>query len=237
MLRHLKCGVRWIICPTANWSSLPKSRQGAGLPISHGSVLTWLNTPSIAILALRGLRSIGTIEMPPRSKIKQLPSEVKKWLDQSLIEGDFSGYELLENELSKRGFQIGKSSINRYGQEFEQRLHALKLATEQAKAISESIPDDAGAMNDALIRLVQQKAFDALLKMEEGAPLKEMGLMVARLSTATVKQKQWATEMQEKLERAKQAAASEAEAIAIKAGMSDDDWALIRAKFLGIEVN
>lgn len=174
--------------------------------------------------------------MPPRSKIKQLPPDVKKWLDQALLEGDFSGYEFLEQELAKRGYQIGKSSINRYGQEFENRLHALKLATEQARAISESAPDDAGAMNDALIRLVQQKAFDTLLKMEEGASIKDVGLMVARLSNATVKQKQWAAEMHEKLEKAKQAAASEAEAIAIKSGMSDDDWALIRAKFLGIEV-
>lgn len=175
--------------------------------------------------------------MPPRSKIHQLPKEVKQWLDQSLVEGNFSGYELLEKELSGRGYAIGKSTINRYGQEFENRLHALKLATEQAKAIAEAAPDDAGDMNDALIRLVQQKAFDTLLKMEEGASIKDVGLMVARLSNATVKQKQWAAEMREKLEKAKLAAASEAEAIAIKSGMSDDDWALIRAKFLGIEVN
>jgi Protein of unknown function (DUF3486) len=160
--------------------------------------------------------------MPPRSKIKQLPPEIKQWLDRSLIEGNFSGYELLEQELSERGFVIGKSSINRYGQEFEQRMHALKLATEQAKAISESIPDDAGAMNDALIRLVQQKAFETLLKMEEGAPMKEIGLMVARLSNATVKQKQWATEVKEKA------------AIAKKGGLSPAAVKEIRSRILGI---
>ncbi|MFA5826160.1 MAG: DUF3486 family protein [Gallionellaceae bacterium] len=168
--------------------------------------------------------------MPPRSKIQQLPDKVKQWLDQSLIEGNFSGYELLEKELAKHGFQIGKSSINRYGQEFEQRLHALKLATEQAKAISESIPDDAGAMNDALIRLVQQKAFDALLKMEEGAPLKEMGLMVSRLSNATVKQKQWALQVQAKAV----AAADAVKDIAKKGGASDEAIAIIVNRILGI---
>lgn len=168
--------------------------------------------------------------MPPRSKIMKLPPEVKKWLDQSLIEDDFSGYEFLEKELADRGYVIGKSSINRYGQEFERRLHALKLATEQAKAISESIPDDAGAMNDALIRLVQQKAFDALLKMEEGAPMKEIGLMVARLSNATVKQKQWAVQVQ-----AKAALAADAvEAIAKKGGLSAEALDKIRRDILGI---
>lgn len=168
--------------------------------------------------------------MPPRSKIKQLPPEIKQWLDRSLIEGNFSGYELLEQELSERGFVIGKSSINRYGQEFEQRMRALKLATEQAKAISDSVPDDEGAMNDALIRLVQQKAFETLLKMEEGAPMKEIGLMVARLSNATVKQKQWATEVREKAATA----ADAVEKIAKKGGLSPAAVKEIRSRILGI---
>lgn len=168
--------------------------------------------------------------MPPRSKINQLPKEVKAWLDRALIEGNFSGYELLEQELSERGFVIGKSSINRYGQEFEQRMRALKLATEQAKAISESVPDDEGSMNDALIRLVQQKAFETLLKMEEGAPMKEIGLMVARLSNATVKQKQWASEVRAKAE----SAASAVEKIAKKGGLSAAAVKEIRSQILGI---
>ncbi len=168
--------------------------------------------------------------MPPRSKIKQLPPEIKQWLDRSLIEGNFSGYELLEQELSTRGFVIGKSSINRYGQEFEQRMRALKLATEQAKAISNYVPDDEGAMNDALIRLVQQKAFETLLKMEEGAPMKEIGLMVARLSNATVKQKQFAAEVRNKAS----AAADSVEAIAKKGGLSKAALDTIRRDILGI---
>jgi hypothetical protein len=168
--------------------------------------------------------------MPPRSKVKQLPPEIKEWLDSVLVDGNFSGYEGLEKELAARGFKIGKSSLNRYGQEFEQRLHALKLATEQAKAISDSAPDEAGAMNEALIRLVQQKAFDALLKMEEGASIKEVGLMVARLSNATVKQKQWAAEV-----RAKAAAAADSvEKIAKKGGLSKEALDTIRRDILGI---
>lgn len=137
--------------------------------------------------------------MPPRSKVDKLPAAVKAWLDNALIEGNFSGYELLEAELKARGFDIGKSSLHRYGQEFEDKLAAIRIATEQAKAITDAIPDDAGAMNDALIRLVQQKAFDTLVNLEEGASIKDIGLMVARLSNASVKQKQWAADAREKL--------------------------------------
>lgn len=175
--------------------------------------------------------------MAPRSKISRLPPAVKTWLNATLADNDCSDYQLLSDELKARGFDISRSAVHRYGQEFEDRLMAIKIATEQAKAITEAAPDDAGAMNNALISMVQQRAFKVLVDMQEGASIKDIGLMVARLSNATVKQKQWAAEIREKLERAKQAAASEAEAIAIKAGMSDDDWALIRAKFLGIEVN
>ncbi|MDD2721656.1 MAG: DUF3486 family protein [Gallionella sp.] len=173
--------------------------------------------------------------MPPRSKIDKLPKEVKQWLDRALIEGNFSGYELLEQELAERGYAIGKSSINRYGQEFEQRLHALKLATEQARAISESAPDHAGAMNDALIRLVQQKAFDTLLKMEEGTPMKDIGLMVARLSNATVNQKKWAAEHEARVRAEERAKAAEAMASTAKAnGVSPETIAIIRRDVLGM---
>ena len=165
-----------------------------------------------------------------RSKVTQLPKEVKAWLDQALVAGNFSGYELLEKELAGRGCTIGKSSLHRYGQQFEERLRAVKLATEQAAAIAASSPDDAGAMNDALIRLVQEKTFQTLLKMEEGAPLKEVGLMVARLSNATVKQKQWAAEV-----RAKAATVADAvESVGKKGGLSAEALDTIRREILGI---
>jgi hypothetical protein len=168
--------------------------------------------------------------MAPRSKIKRLEASVKAWLDQALIDGNFSGYEQLEAELKSRGYDISKSAIHRYGQAFEDRLAAIRIATEQARAITDAIPDDSGAMNDALIRLVQQKAFDTLVKMEEGASIKDIGLMVARLSNATVKQKQWQAEVREKAI----AAADAVEAIAKKGGLSAEALDTIRKGILGI---
>lgn len=168
--------------------------------------------------------------MAPRSKITKLPKAVKEWLDATLAEGNFSDYELLSADLKARGYDISKSAVHRYGQEFEGKLAAIRIATEQAKAITDAIPDDAGAMNDALIRLVQQKAFDVLVKMEEGASIKDIGLMVARLSNATVKQKQWLAEVREKAS----AAADAVEAIAKKGGLSADALDTIRKGILGI---
>jgi hypothetical protein len=168
--------------------------------------------------------------MAPRSKISKLPTDVKAWLDRALSENGFADYELLAADLKSRGYDISKSAVHRYGQDFEDKLLAIKVATEQARAITEAIPDNEGAMNNALISLVQQKAFNALVNMPEGASIKDIGLMVARLSNATVKQKQFAAEVREKAATA----ADAVEKIAKKGGLSPSAVKEIRSRILGI---
>lgn len=123
---------------------------------------------------------------------------MRAWLDQALIRGGFSGYEQLAAELQARGFEISKSSLHRYGSEFEKQLGAIRLATEQARAIAEAAGDEEGVLNDALIRLIQQKAFEALtrLSMEEAdVDFTDLGNMLSRLSKASIDQKRWAAEV------------------------------------------
>jgi hypothetical protein len=169
-----------------------------------------------------------------RSKIHQLPKEVKAWLDQALVEGNFSGYELLEKELAGRGCTIGKSSLHRYGQQFEQRLQALKMASEQAKAIVQSSPDDEGAVSEALMRLVQEKLFQSLLDFqldpENPLDLAKTAKAVAELARATVTQKKWLIEARDKAALV----ADSVEAIAKKGGLSAEALDSIRRDILGI---
>ena len=120
--------------------------------------------------------------MPPKSKVHSLPAAVKQWLDDALVEGNFTGYETLEAELKQRGFDISKSSLHRYGQEFEERLNALKLATEQARAVVQASPDDDDAMNQPLNTVTLRRPY-LLFLGEEINPLK------AKTASATVKKK------------------------------------------------
>ncbi|MCX7172569.1 MAG: DUF3486 family protein [Proteobacteria bacterium] len=172
--------------------------------------------------------------MAKRSKIQGLPKEVKAWLDTALVEGNFSGYELLEVELKQRGFDIGKSSIHRYGSQFEQKLATLTLASEQAKAIVAASPDDEGAVSEALMRLVQEKLFQVMLDFEVD-PSKPLNIAsaakaVAELSRATVTQKKWQAEI-----RAKAAVvAADVGAAVKKGGLSDAAAEDIRRRILGI---
>ncbi len=127
--------------------------------------------------------------MPARSKVDLLPEDVRQALEQRLIAQSFSGYESLAEFLQEKGFEIAKSSLHRWGTRFEERVRALKIATDQAKAIVEASPDDEGAMTDALMRLTQEKLFGVLLDLEvdpETIELPKLTRAIADLSRGTV---------------------------------------------------
>jgi hypothetical protein len=134
--------------------------------------------------------------MPPRSKVAQLPDQVKAWLDQSLVESNFSGYEALSEELAKRGYDIKKSALGEYGKNFEERLSALKMASEQAKAMVAAAPDDEGAVNEALIRLVQENIYVSLMAKDGKIDPYKAAKAVSSLGRTSVVQKKFAAEVE-----------------------------------------
>lgn len=182
--------------------------------------------------------------MPRREAVATLPPEVKAWLDKSLMQGNFSGYELLEAELKERGFQISKSAIHRYGQKFERRLAAIKASTEAARMLTEGASDDQDARSEAVIALVQTELFETIVNLQEAAdeeidPAERVKLLssaaknIATLSRASVNLKEYQAKVRADVLKA---ATNEAEKVVAQAGLTDDQWALIRAKFLGVEV-
>lgn len=110
--------------------------------------------------------SLLTIKMPPRSKVSQLPTDVKAELDKKLIGSAFSGYRAIEAWLKEQGFEISHSAIHIYGQEFEESLKNIKNSTEQAKAIVAMVGDDENALGEAVTSLALQKALEALLALD-----------------------------------------------------------------------
>lgn len=172
--------------------------------------------------------------MPSPSSVEKLPEDVKEWLDTALVKNNFSGYQLFEKELRERGYQISKSALHRYGQDFEKRLQNLKLASEQARAIVAAAPDDEGAVNEALMRLVQEKIFAVLVDFEPD-PDKPLNLgslakAVAELGRASVTQKKYAADVRKKTE---ETAASVVQT-ARKGGLSDETVDQIKRQILGI---
>lgn len=171
--------------------------------------------------------------MPPRGIVEQLPAEVRAELDARLVRNGFSDYRGLAEWLTTLGYEIRKSAIHTYGQKFEDRCAALKMATQQAQAIVAESPDDEGAMSEALTRLVQEKLFSVLLEMEvdpQKANLGTMARAIAELGRASVTQRKYAQEVRDRA----QSAADTAAKIAKRGGLSPDAAAEIRAAILGI---
>lgn len=171
--------------------------------------------------------------MPARSKITLLPDDIRADLERKLITGGFSDYGALEIWLRDQGYEISRSAIHRFGQDFEAKCEAIRIATEQAKAIVTTVGDDEGSMNEALIRLIQQLSFDVLIKNQDAdiaALLPRMGVMVAKLSKASVDQKKWMAEVRNKAKETAEEVVKEVK----KSGLSEETAEEIRKKILGI---
>lgn len=176
--------------------------------------------------------------MARRSKIETLPKAVKEWLDRELVDRNFSDYRGIVQELNEalepHGLRVSKSGLHNYGQSFEEKLKAIKLVTEQARAVVAASPDDDGAVNDALIRLTQEKMFSVLMDLEvdpETVDLAKFARSVADLGKTAVQQKKWEAEARR---NALEQAAKEAGAAGKSMGLTDDAVEQIQKRILGV---
>ncbi|WP_153114586.1 DUF3486 family protein [Rhodocyclus tenuis] len=179
--------------------------------------------------------------MARRSNIDGLPEDVRRWLERALAENNFSGYQALEEMMRERGYSISKSAIHRYGQKIERRFAAIKASTEAARFLTEGAADDQDARSEAVIALVQTELFESIVNLQEAdeeglKPEDRISLLsaaaknIATLARASVNQKKFRLEVQARVE----AAATAAEKIAKKGGLSPAAAAEIRKSILGI---
>jgi hypothetical protein len=162
--------------------------------------------------------------MGQRSKVEGLPADVRAEVDGKLFQGGFSGYEHLERWLAGKGYQIGKSSLHRYGSKLEERMAQLKASTDQARALVAASPDDSGDLVEATMRLMQDKLFNLLMEIDidpESADLPKIARALAPLARAQIGLRRFKDEVKSKLQKV----LDEAET---KAGTGTDPMELVR---------
>lgn len=171
--------------------------------------------------------------MAPRSKVFDLPPELKEWLDAELVRRGFGDYVQLAADLKERGADVSKSALQRYGSPFEKRMAQLKMASEQARAMVDAAPDDEDALGSAVVRLAQEKIFSILIELDinpEDVDVNKLFKNAAEIGKASVTQKKWRMEVQAKIKEA----AANVEKIAKKGGLSADSVQQLRREILGI---
>lgn len=135
--------------------------------------------------------------MPRRSKVHELPPELKEWLDAELVKRGFGDYVQLAADLKTRGADISKSALQRYGSPFEQRMAQLKMASEQARALVDAAPDEEDKLGAAVVRMTQEKIFNLLMELEinaEDVDVNKLFKNAAEIGKASVTQKRFSME-------------------------------------------
>ena len=181
--------------------------------------------------------------MPPRSKIYDLPQELRDELNERLVTNGFQGYEALTKWLEENGFKLSRSAVHRYGsalqEEFDEAMGAVRKSTEMARAWAESDEDTQGALMGATSQMVQQQLMQITLALgraehEPEKAAKHMATVshaLADLGRMTINQKKWAQEVRKEVMRE---AADKAAEVAKRGGLSADVVNDLRRELLGI---
>lgn len=178
--------------------------------------------------------------MSVRGLETRLPPEVRERLERRLIELGFSGYTALCDELNEWLIEAGapptsRSALQRFGARFEERAAALKRSTEIARAIAAEAGDDEGALNDAVIRLTQQKLFEVVMDLQvdpEDFDLSSLAKSIRDLSRASVEQKKHQLQVRAKVEAKLEAL--EAASKSKKPGLDPETLRRVREEIYGV---
>lgn len=130
-----------------------------------------------------------------RNKVQSLPKAVRDWLDAALIDGNFSGYAALVDELRERGYEISKSGLHRYGSTLEQRIATVRDTALAMQMMDRATDGDGDSKSAGLMALIQTEIFNALLALkgleeeEKPDPMKRAAIlsMIAKNAAASVR--------------------------------------------------
>ncbi|MEQ8346167.1 MAG: DUF3486 family protein [Sneathiellaceae bacterium] len=146
--------------------------------------------------------------------------------------------------LEGRGYEISRSSVGRYAQNFEQVAQKLRQSRQVTDALVAELGDAAsqGKQGRLLVEMTRSLVFDMLMKLQvEGAggldPKDTMmlGKGLAELGRALRYDQDFETKIRQQLAaEIRQEAAAEAEVTAQEAGLSADVVAQIKSKILGV---
>lgn len=173
----------------------------------------------------------------PTDRIKRLPTALRAELDLRIAQHDFSGFRDLKSWLRQRGYLITTDKVQRYTDKLEEKLAAVRMATEQARAIVEASGDDDVDMNQALLRLVQQHLFAVLVEIKgvelNRANLPALARSVGGLARTSIEQRKYADEIKAGLAE-KVAAAKAAVETATARGLTEEAAAQIKRVLMEI---
>ena len=160
-----------------------------------------------------------------------------------MVNGGFQNYTTLTQWLDERGYQLSRSSVQRYGKnlqaEFEQVMADVHKTTQIARTFSQNEEDSHGSLIDATARIMQEQLLRITIALRQaehdpGQAARHMASVthaLADIGRMSLTQKKWSREVRSEVAKE---AARRATAIAKKGGLSSDVVNDLRRELLGI---
>ncbi|AHD01182.1 phage protein Gp27 family protein [Leisingera methylohalidivorans] len=104
--------------------------------------------------------------MPRPRKINMMPGEVRDWLNETLRDSGWSGYEKIADDLNAKlqeegiELQIGKSAVHEYGQEYREFVKYQEQASQWAESwMTEAGLEEEAQRHNVLFQMLTTLAF------------------------------------------------------------------------------
>lgn len=172
------------------------------------------------------------------STIELLPDDIKQQVDRELVSRHFSQLDEILDFVNKLltardlEMKISRSALGRYSKgKLQPLLERIELSTKMAEAIANACPDEQGNVNEAILRLAQERLFQKLIELERDdvspKDLASISQAIAQIVRASTGVKKYREEVRSKLE------AKFAE-IAPRTGIDQETLRVIREEIYGI---
>lgn len=177
-----------------------------------------------------------------------LPEEQRAWLEATLKESGFSGYEQIADALNEKlaesgsAITIGKSAVHSYGKEYSEYVKLQAEASSWAEGwMGEQGLGDEAQRHSVLFQMLTTVAFKVMKEqMLEGEvdpkDLHFMGKMLKDImSSAGLREKMLEGERARVAKEVRKEVATELEKQATDLGMTSDTIAAIKREVLGVK--
>lgn len=130
----------------------------------------------------------------------ELPDEVRAQVDRMMVEGNT--YDDIKAWLDSKGFNIGRSSIGRYGKDFFNDLQQTRIIEEKARALVTDV-EDGMVLEEAASKLFSKQIIEGL--MDGQINIKKLPRIIsdfAKLQASTVLRERLKKEIAKKAQQA-----------------------------------
>lgn len=174
--------------------------------------------------------------MGRRSSIQALPPAIREAVDAAIREGRATLDDIVAT-IRDMGGVASKSAVHRYRSTVEESMEHYRQAQALAKTWAERLPEN-GDVSQLTRQILSVMAFRAANDLAEGETIEgmEVSLLARAMKDISASAKTDVEARAKIRSEALREATKAAEQVVAQAGLTDDQWALIRAKFLGVEV-